>query len=317
MADEIPENLTLKDLWKHMSNVGSVLETKIDGVQKTTENLSRRIEEVNTNISADVKKLETKHVNDHQDIKVLIEKISNDVTTVTESTAEEVAALKQKLRENDNRMDEQDRMIRAANDQLAAANKRNNYQAMRLKELEKATYRGLQHGRGWNVEIDGVPRNVGDEPAQLQVAALKIFNAINVRCSEHDIDTIHRLPARNEDHEKTTIVRFKSRKMVRLIHENKKILKDIERLNIDIPGLTRESKIYIRASQCSYYKSLGYNCRQLKRSGLIADAITGKDGRVTVKTLGDDYVKISHESELMDMFPAFRDFNFNNIAQDE
>ncbi len=188
---------------------------------------------------------------------------------------------------------------------------------MRFKELETATYRGQQHSRGWNVEIDGIPRNIGDEPAQLQEATLKILHAINVRCTDDDIDTIHRLPSRNDDDDKITIVRFKSRKMVRLIHDNKKILKDINQLNIDIAGLLPTSKIYIRPSQCSYYKTLGFNCRQLRREGLIMDVRNSNDGRIVIKTLSNDFIKISHETELVDMFPLFPNFNFNTVAQNE
>ncbi len=308
---------SLDDLFQHITNVGSVLEEKIDGVQKITEKLSERIEEVNTKISVDIRNLEAKHINDHQDIKVLIERVENDVTANQQTNSEEVAALMTKIESHENRINNQDREFRAIQVQLAAANKRNNYQAMRFKELEKATYRGLQHGRGWNVEIDGIPRNVGDTPAQLQEATLKILNAINVRCTEDDIDTIHRLPARNVDDDKVTIVRFRTRKLVRSIHENKRILKDIDQLNIDIAGLTPTSKIYIRASQCPYYRTLGYNCRQLRRQGLITDVRTSNDGRITIKTVTDEFVKISHESELIDMFPMFQDFNFNNIGQDE
>ena len=221
------------------------------------------------------------------------------------------------MADQETKLGEQGEMIRTAHVQLAAANKRNNYQAMRMKDLEKESYRSMQHARGWNVEIDGIPRNVGDDSTQLQDATLRILNAINVRCTEDDIDTVHRLPSRNIDDEKATIVRFKSRKTVRQIHNNKQILRDISQLNIDIPGLTNESRIYIRASQCAYYKTLAYNCRLLRRGDLINAVFNGRDGRVTIKTLADEYVKVSHESELVDMFPLFGQFNFNNIIQDE
>ena len=308
---------SLDDLFQHITNVGSVLEGKIDGVQKVTEKLGERIEEVNTNISKDIKNLEAKHINDLQDVKVSIERVENVVASNHQSNAEEIAVLKTKLESHEGRMDEQDREFRAIQVQLADAVKRNNYQSMRLKELEKATFQGLQHGRGWNVEIDGIPRNVGDDPVHLQEATLKVLHAINVRCSEDDIESIHRLPSRNVDNDKVTIVRFRTRKVVRSIHEKKKVLKDLNQLNIDIPGLTPTSKIFIRANQCSYYKTLGYNCRQLKRKGLIADVRNSNDGRVSIKTLGGDFVKISHESELTDLFPLFEEFNFNNNGKFE
>ena len=110
---------------------------------------------------------------------------------------------------------------------------------------------------------------------------------------------------------KTTIVRFISRKIVRDIHDNKKKLKDINELDLDLPGLNPDSRIFIRASQSPYVKTLAYNCRLLKRSNLIAHIITGKDGRLTIRTLDGDYVKITHEDDLTSKFPDFGRFSFD------
>ena len=308
---------SLDDLFKHISDCSAVLEQKIDAVQKVTERLSQRIETVNKTLSDNIQKLDTRQTIDHQKTKVWIEQVENNVTTNEETNSAAIVDLQTKITAHEKQISDQDREFRAIQQQLVAANKRSNYQAMRLKELEKATYRSQQHGRTWNLEIDGIPRNIGDEPAQLQEATLEILNAINVQCTADDIDTIHRLPSRKENAEKLTIVRFKTRKTVRSIHENKKKLKNIEQLNINVAGLTPQSKIYIRPNLCSYYSSLAYNCRQLKRSELIVAVRINDDGRVVIKTHGGDFVKISHESELVDMFPRFGEFNFNAIVQDE
>ena len=146
-------------------------------------------------------------------------------------------------------------------------------------------------------------------PYQLEKSVIEICNKINVPVTEYHIDTVHRLPS--ERSPKTTIVRFHSRKVVREIHDNKRKLKDIDELDLDIPGLNPESKIYIRASQSPYTKTLAYNCRLLKRNNLIAQVITGKDGRLTIRTLDGEYVKVGHEEDLTSKFPNFRRFSFD------
>ena len=60
--------------------------------------------------------------------------------------------------------------------------------------LDKSVHKGLQHGRKSNIEIDGIPTNVSDDPKQLEIATLKILQAINVVCEPKDIEAIHRLP---------------------------------------------------------------------------------------------------------------------------
>ena len=78
--------------------------------------------------------------------------------------------------------------------------------------LEKAVYTGHQHSRKWNIEIDGIPTNVGDESEQLRVAANKILTAINVQITPKDIEAIHRLHSKANP--KPTIIRFNNRQTV-------------------------------------------------------------------------------------------------------
>ncbi len=282
-------------------------------MQDTANTLRNRIEEVNAQISEDLKNVAAKQINDHHDNKVRIEEISNEVTANKQSIDEDIVAVKQKLHVHEERMERQERDHRVMESALHNANKEIHSQMLRIKELEKSTHRGLQHGRGWNVEIEGIPINVGDEPVQLQAATIKILQSINVPCETYEIDTVHRLPSTRNDSPKAVIVRFCSRKTVRLVHENKHKLKDLALLEIDIPGLNNESRIYINASQCPYYKTLAYNCRLLKRKGLIAHHFISRDGRITIKTLSEDFIKVTHESDLVDNFPLFREFSFNRI----
>ena len=132
-------------------------------------------------------------------------------------------------------------MLAERTGRLVAASLQIDAQSKKIASLERACHRGLQHGRSYNIEIDGIPANVGDDIDQLQDAALKIFRAINADVSEFDIDMIHRLPSRKSP--KPTIVRFVSRKSVRSIHANKRKLRELEDLDIDIPGINEQTRI--------------------------------------------------------------------------
>ncbi len=293
----------IEDLTVLMNNIGTNLDRKIDGIQESTNALRTHIEEVKTNILRDIQNLETQHVNDNQDRKVQIENLSNRVDDNHVTTDAKIVALEEKIKAHETRMDRQDVNFRSSQITLQIAQNTIVTQTNKIQHLERSSHAGLQHNREWNVEIDGIPINVGDNPAQLQEATLKILRAINIVCHDSDIDTIHRLPSRNDI--KPTIVRFHSRKLVRLIHGNKTILKDLADLHIDIPGLNENSRIFIRASQCPYYRSLSYKCRQLKRANQIEYVSVGNDGRITIKTLDNEFVKITHESDLIERFPLF------------
>ena len=97
----------------------------------------------------------------------------------------------------------------------------------KIVSLEQTVHINLQHERLNNVEIDGIPMNVGEKSDQLEEAALKIFKAINVNVSSGDIQAIHRLPAK-EGSIKPTIIQFVSRKTVSDIFENRKKLKNFK-----------------------------------------------------------------------------------------
>ena len=244
------------------------------------------------------------------------DKVISEVGKLKVSNVALENSIEYQQRQIDQQVTEMKAQIEAQNLQLQGAvmalnnaNERIEEQKVKIARLEKSSHGGLQHGRGWNVEIDGIPLNVGDNPGQLQEAALKIFAGINVNVENYDIDTIHRLPSRNEE-AKPTIVRFHSRKLVRALHENKNKLKNLNDLGIDIAGLNNDSKIYIRASQCPYFKNLSYNCRVLRRNGLIDKVNIGKDGSITIKTLDGNFTKVTHEDILREKFPDFQDFNF-------
>ena len=117
------------------------------------------------------------------------------------------------------------------------------------------------------------------------------------------IEAYHRLPAKKPG-PKPTIVRFASRKTVDIVMKNKIKLKSIANLPLDLDGLDAENG-KINPSFCPHYKNLAYNCRQLKNGHQIASVLYEDDATLKIKLLDGSYVKVQHEKDLMDRFPAF------------
>ena len=269
----------------------------------TNEELKLLITNMGTQINGRIDSLERRLVKDVEELRIEDRRLAQSIETNKTNTEAELVTVRNRLTERENEADDRARDLDEANHQIAILTNK-------LMSLEKASYRGLQHGREWNIEIDGIPANIGDQPQQLQTAVVTLLTAINVPISATDIDTIHRLPSKNEI--KPVIVRLHSRKWVRCIHENKNKLKGLADLNVDIVGLHAESRIFIRPSLCSYYKNLAYNCRLLKRGNFIENQNVSSDGKITIKTLDGSFVKIMHETDLKNRFPRFERFNFNS-----
>ena len=83
-------------------------------------------------------------------------------------------------------------------------------------------------------------------------------------------------------------------------------------MNLDIPGLTNESMIFLRPNLCPYFNKLAFNCRVLRRHELISKVVTSDEGVVKIKTLDNKFIKLTHETDLILAFPNFKHFNFND-----
>ena len=263
-------------------------------LSSTVQNLENRIEAVDVGIK--------------QQIQTLERNIATDIKTLHEVTQKTNDSLENYKRQND-------ATIEDLRSKLDLKSTFIDQQTKRIVSLEKSCHQGLQHNRAWNLEVDGIPANIGDDPDQLEDAVLQIFNAINVDVTEGDIDTIHRLNSKREP--KPTIIRFISRKTVRDIHANKSKLRNLNNLGLQIPGLTDESQIFIRASQCPYFSNLAYNCRLLKRSKLIKTVFIDKEGRIQIQLVTEEKKKITHELDLLELFPTYKfSFNYDNLGSE-
>ena len=281
-------NATVETLGRTVETLGKTLNGKIDGLSTSTAVLTARVEEVNKTIRDDLQKMETK--------------INGDV----EKISRETASIRETITKN---KDEHDQATQVMKRELEEAYIQLDIQRRKFSSLEKSSQRSMQHSRGWNIEVDGIPAVIGDNPDDLEEAITKICFGIGVEFDECEIDTIHRLPSKQTP--KPVIVRFVSRKTVRALHEKKHKLKYLSDLQIEVDGLTDDSKIFIRPSLSPYFNNLAFNCRVLKRKRLVRRVKVSNDGKIVVEKADGSYVKVSHESDLVRNFPLFDDFNFD------
>jgi hypothetical protein len=184
----------------------------------------------------------------------------------------------------------------------------------RLVANERRTNLMDQHSRKVNMEIDGIPDAV--EHTQLKSFAAKIFREAGVEeVTEDDIEVIHRLPSKQKP--KTTILKTK-RDVIEKIMVKKKEIRDVGHT---VMGLGENVKFYIKANLCPAFKSLAYNCRVLKKREMITDTWSN-DGVIKIKLANNDYKFITHEYDLVKLFPDFEHFSFaksfyTNILPDE
>lgn len=299
----------INDLKDQYLDLRKLIEQVGDSVK---EGISAQLQSLKSDLTTKINGVETKLSND---LQLLRDNINAEVQTLRDENIQirkmMDASQETSTREIDNIRADLVRVNVEKTDELETANEQIVTLTRKIVSLEKQCHRGLQHGRGWNIEIDGIPREVGEEPLELKKALCDIFEVFNIDVSEDEIEAIHRLPSRLTC--KPVIARFYSRESVNEIHQKKNRLRNLaDRVaDIDVHGVDENTQIFIRASQCSYYAMLSYNCRVLKRKKLISGVSVSNDGRVSIKLENGTFVKIDHESTLMQHFPNFDGFSFS------
>ena len=138
MADSEIKNL-LSTLTANVNNNHTSLSEKIDRINE-------RIDESNKSITAEIHNLETRVFNEIQRLDADQALQQRAINFNKKSMEGEIGQLQQDLEAQKN-------VIKERDDQIV--------------RLERACHAGLQHNRGFNVEIDGIPSNVelhGDIP---------------------------------------------------------------------------------------------------------------------------------------------------------
>ena len=158
------------------------------------------------------------------------------------------------------------------------------------------------HNRKVNVEIEGIPNSV--EQKDLKEYAVQVFRHAGIDpVSNNDIEVIHRL--RSKKKVKTVIIKAK-RDFIDKVYEKKKEIGKVAKDNLNL----KDTTFYVNPSLSSYSHSIAYNCRVLKRKGLIADTWVN-NGKIKIKMLDNQINVIWHEIDLFELFQDFNEFSFN------
>ena len=128
---------------------------------------------------------------------------------------------------------------------------------------------------------------------------VEVLNEIQVDVSRSDIEACHRI-GRSKNSSKKTIVRFINRKYAKKAFLNRKILgKNVTYNNIFInENITKTNNL------------IAYNCRKLKRNGMI-DKSYSREGVIHISSpqiSNGKVIKVLHMNTLFDLFPEY-DFN--------
>ena len=158
-----------------------------------------------------------------------------------------------------------------------------------------------QHSRKVNLEIDGIPDAI--EQKDLKSYVVDILRHAEVDpVSTDDIEVVHRLNSKKTP--KTTIIRAK-RDFLEKVYAKKKIMRSVGKNKMNVA-----STFYVNESLSTSSKTLAFNCRKLKKAGLITDTWYS-NGKIKLKTLDNNIKVIYHEYDLFNLFSDFKEFSFN------
>ena len=176
-----------------------------------------------------------------------------------------------------------------------------------LEETSRVAYSTDQYIRRNNIELSGIPHQFDNN---LDEVCISLINSIleepgkpggdECDISIHDIEGCHRLPTKNKDGTKNTIVRFTNRKICEDVLINKRRLKDIK--NDELGNTVK--KIYVNENLSHYYKQLAAKSRRLKKNIAIIDTWT-INGIVKIKLNNESIKSLTHQNDLDVLFPNY------------
>lgn len=168
----------------------------------------------------------------------------------------------------------------------------------KLIKVERDLHMGAQYSRRNNMEIQGIPDYISDNV--LEETVINILEAVDVNVDARMIEACHRLPSNSGP--KPTILKFVNRKDCEAALKNKKKLAKIDKEKI---GLPKDAQLYFNNNLCPFYRRLAWKCRKLKRTTNIMSC-WNENGIVHLRiNEGDKYMKITHDSDLDELFPDF------------
>ena len=182
------------------------------------------------------------------------------------------------------------------------------YLESKVIENERHMYKMDQHSRKVNMEIEGIPESIGQDT--LKKTVVDIFKHAGVApVSENDIEVVHRLKSNRSP--PATILKAK-RDFLEKVYKRRK---DIVSVGTKL-GFEQGVKLYINCNLCPAYSNLAFNCRQLKKKGLIENTWSS-NGVIKIKTLEGGIKVITHEADLVKWFTDFDGFSFDTTPYKE
>ena len=128
---------------------------------------------------------------------------------------------------------------------------------------------------------------------------ISVLADIDVSVESQDIEACHRLGKPDRDKFQKITVRFVNRKNCKKVLFNKKKLSSID---CSKHNFTQNTKNFANENLTPLNESIAYNCREMKRSGLIHGCFS-RDGIVRIKRREKDKpVKIFHMDKLRVFF---------------
>ena len=166
----------------------------------------------------------------------------------------------------------------------------------------------VQYGRRNNVVFSGIPGNVLDN--NLESTVISVLSDIDVQVEPRDIEACYRIEKSTSKTQKT-IVRFVNRKNCEKVLANKiKLFK----LNNEKHNFHAGTNIFVNENLTPMNESIAFNCRKLKRSGLI-HACYSRNGNVYIKENETSRTfKVFHLGKLISLSP---DHFQNNDENDQ
>ena len=229
-----------------------------------------------------------------QEILKKIEDKGNEITALNKTISDQIKEDIIKIRDVViKRLREENRTLRSKISNLET----------RVLENERATNKSDQHSRKVNFEIDGIPDSVDqDSLKETAVQILKEAGVDHASCT--DIEVIHGLESRKTP--KPTIIKAR-RDFIDRVFEKKKSI-----INVGVKmGYDESVKLYVNRNLCPAYCKIAFNCRQLKKKKLIEDTWSTTNGVVKIKTITGAIKTLTHQADLVKLFPDYDEFTFN------
>ena len=165
----------------------------------------------------------------------------------------------------------------------------------RISELESDLNKKDQYNRRNNIEIQGVPSNIGDDSIKDKV--LEMLAEVHIVATKSDIEDCHRL-----GQNVSTIVWFVSRNSVMTFWEKNDFHKNIDKSKLSFANGT---KIYVSENLTPYNQSPTWKCRKLKRAKKI-HKIWSMKGVIKIRWLPNEWAySINNNDDIKYLFPDF------------